>query len=250
MMEIEIPSITNPGVAFTENTYEIMQRIEGYFKKRNLGDCQINYKGLQQMYMEEDPKGDSKIRMVFPLFRKAGCIYPDDKGHVVFMNGTFLTPLGMMFHKASRLYYELMKLTPPERVQQDASLQLLVEKVRKLYSGISKQVFLNLSESILGYKHLFRFILEYGPVTKEETNLLLYSLEKTSSARGKINDTSYEKKEIDELVAEFRSQNLTLRFDKANNAASYFLSILKSLLLIEEVEGGFIVTQESKMLFE
>lgn len=249
-MEIAIPSITNPGVAFTENTYEIMQRIECYFKKRSLGDCQISYKNFQHMYMEEDPTGDSKIRMIFPLFRKAGCIYPDDKGHVVFMDGTFLTPLGIMFHKASHLYYELMKLTPQERVQQDARLQFLVEKVRKLYSEISKQVFLNLSESISGYKHLFQFILEYGPVTKDEISLLLYSLEKTSSVRGKINDTSYVKSEIDALVVEFRNQNLTLRFDKVNNAANYFLNILRSLLLIEEVEGGVIVTQGSKMLFE
>lgn len=232
MKQLEIPAITNPGISFTENTFAIMQGLHDCFKDTT--QSRILFKTFQETYKQIDPTGDAKIRMLFPLCRKAGCIFPDEEGCVIFENGTFLTPLGTAFFKASKLYYQVGNITKSSSSPNSPTIKSLLEKARHLYASISACLFENLCESEQVYQHLLWFVRKYGPVSRDEVKILLYSLEKNSEERGKVIVCKRDESEIDSLVNEYRRGQLIPHSDKANNAAGYFIAVLKTLFIIAE----------------
>lgn len=232
MKQLEIPAITNPGISFTENTFAIMQSLHDCFKSTT--QTKIPFKTFQETYKQIDPTGDAKIRMLFPLSRKAGCIFPDEDGCVLFKTGSFFTPLGRSFFKASKLYYRVNSIANNNSCHNSQAVKLMLEKSRRLYASLSSRLFENLCESEQVYHHLLWFVGKYGPVSRDEVKILLYSLEKNSPERGKVIVCKRDEKEIDSLLKEFRSGQLHLHSDKANNAAGYFIAVLKTLLIIVE----------------
>ena len=249
MATISIPSVTNPGLSFTSNSCEILRNVCKHFSgtTRHL----IPYKEFQETYQEVDPKGDSKIRMLFPLYRKAGCIYPDVNGAVRFENGSFLTQLGESFFKVSCLYYdtlEKVKDIKRQNRQGQQEIAVIINKARDLYFGISGTLFLNLCESEDVYRHLFSFIRDFAPVSRDEVSILLYSLEKTSMERGVVVRCDYNKNEIENLIQDFRAGNLKLHHENANNAVQYFIAVLKTLLIVDASGPNYVLTPEGKSL--
>lgn len=249
MATITIPSVTNPGLSFTSNSCEILKNVCEYFSgtTRHL----IPYKEFQETYQKVDPKGDSKIRMLFPLYRKAGCIYPDVNGAVRFEKGSFLTQLGESFFKVSCLYYatlEKVKNLKGQNRQGQQEIALIIKKARDLYFGISRTLFLNLCESEDVYRHLFSFIRDFAPVSRDEVSILLYSLEKTSAERGVVIRCDYNKNEIGNLIQDFRAGNLKLHHENANNAVQYFIAVLKTLLIVDASGQDYVLTPEGKSL--
>lgn len=249
MATITIPSVTNPGVSFTRNSCVILRNVCKHFSDttRHL----VPYKELQESYQEVDPKGDSKIRMLFPLYRKAGCIYPDVNGSVRFENGSFLTQLGESFYKISCVYYdtlEKVKELKKRNQQNQQDIAVIINRARELYFGISKTLFWNLCESEDIYRHLFSFIRDFAPVSRDEVSILLYSLEMTSSERGSVVRCDYNKSDVEKLIQDFRAGNLKLRHENANNAVQYFIAVLKTLLIVDASGSNYVLTTEGKSL--
>lgn len=244
-MTIEIPAITNPGVSFTENSYEIIRGVHEFFHDTNV--TRISYKDFQKAYMRVDPKGDSKIRMLFPLLRKAGCIYPDDDGNVVFHNGSFFTQLGESFFKISSLYYQAKRRAKSIPKNEANTAAAIILKARGIYSKVAMTLFRNLCEQEDVYRHLLQFVVQYGPVSKDEIQILLYSLAKTSSNPGSVVSCTYDTKEISDLMDKFRRGTLKCVSKKDNNAAGYFIAILKTLLVVDENHGSYVVSEEFKV---
>ena len=249
MATITIPSVTNPGVSFTQNSCVILRNIYNHFSvtTRHL----IPYKEFQESYQEVDPKGDSKIRMLFPLYRKAGCIYPDVNGSVRFENGSFLTQLGESFHKISCVYYETLERVKELKRQNQPNQQdiaAIINRARELYFGIAKILFLNLCESEDVYRHLFCFIRDFAPVSRDEVSILLYSLEATSSEKGSVVRCDYKKNDVEKLIQDFRAGNLKLQHENANNAVQYFIAVLKTLLIVDASGMNYVLSPEGKSL--
>ena len=242
MATVIIPSVTNPGVSFTRNSCTILRNICDHFSgcNRHL----IPYKEFQALYQEVDPKGDSKIRMLFPLYRKAGCIYPDEGGSVRFENGSFLTQLGESFYKISCLYYDALDRAKLISKENRGEADVIIHEARSLYAGIAKTLFSNLVESEDVYKHLQTFVRTYSPVTKDEISLLLYALEKTSTIRGSVVRCDYNSEEVNQLVVDYRAGNVRLRQENANNAVQYFMAVMKTLLVVDVSSSGYTLAEE------
>lgn len=236
-MTVIIPSVTNPGVSFTRNSCMILRSICDHFSgcSRHL----IPYKEFQTLYQEVDPKGDSKIRMLFPLYRKSGCIYPDENGCVRLENGSFLTQLGETFYKISCLYYDAIDRARLILKENRSEADVIIHEARSLYAGISKTLFSNLMESEDVYKHLLTFMRAYSPVTKDEISLLLYALEKTSTIRGSVVRCDYNSSEVNKLIGDYRTGKLHLRQEHANNATQYFMAVMKTLLVVDASSAGY-----------
>ena len=250
MAIVTIPEVRNPGVSFTYNSYVIIRNVRDHFSgcTRDV----VPYNEFQESYNKFDPKGDSKIRMLFPLYRKAGCIYPyegDGEGDGVrFVNGSFFTQLGESFFKISSIYFETLEKVKALRKANSKDDVEIINMARALYFKISKILFENLCESEDVYKHLYTFLRDFAPVSKEEISLLLFSLEKTSSERGVVVRCDYDKGEISTLIQQYRTQNLEIRKRKANNADYYFMAVLKSLLIASPSGSNYVLTPEGKSL--
>lgn len=245
LKKLFIPNITNPGLSFTENTYDMLKRIHQCFAGKTIAS--IPYKDFQDEFVKQDATGDSKIRMVFPIMRKAGCIYPPSaSGDVVFRDGDFLTELGKSFLGASQLYYEMLEKlnTPVWKLSGD--VKDIFEKVRAVYGGIAKQMFENLSENDDAYRHLLWFVDKYKSVTKYDVQILLAILEQGSSKRGSVESCTRDDKKLDAYIMAYRAKQLQLDYEGSNNAAGYYLAILKSLLLVDSFRGMFRITQFGK----
>lgn len=248
MKKLFIPNITNPGLSFTENTYDMLKRIHQCFAGKTIAS--IPYKDFQDEFVKQDATGDSKIRMVFPIMRKAGCIYPPSaSGDVVFHEGDFLTDLGKSFLGASQLYYEMLaKLSEPDW-KHSAEIKDIFEKVRVIYSGIAKQMFENLSENDDAYRHLLWFVNKYKSVTKYDVQILLAVLELGSSKRGSVERCARDDMKLDGYITAHRAKKLQLEYEGSNNAAGYYLAILKSLLILDSHNGAFSLTSLGKECF-
>lgn len=243
--QLYIPNITNPGLSFTANTYDMLKRIHDCFE--GTSESSIPYKAFQKEFSKTDPKGDSKIRMVFPIMRKAGCIFPANKrGDVVFKEGEFLTELGKQFLGGSRLYYEMSEKMASSPLKNSMEAQVVFAKVCTVYAGIAKQMYANLIENDDTYKHLMWFVNKYQPITKHDTEILLAVLEKHSEKKGHIEKTRRNEEEIDMLLKQYRAGNLQLDYEGNNNAVGYYLAILKSLMMIESYRGEFRITENGK----
>ena len=241
MATVIIPSVTNPGVSFTRNSCTILRNICDHFSGCNRHF--IPYKEFQESYQEVDPKGDSKIRMLFPLYRKAGCIYPDEDGSVLFKNGSFLTQLGESFYKISCLYYDALDRAKLILKENRSEADVIIHKARSLYASIAKTLFSNLIESEDVYKHLLAFVRTYSPVVKDEVSLLLYALEKTSTIRGSVVRCDYNSSEVNQLIVGYRAGNIRLRQEHANNAVQYFMAVMKTLLIVDVSSAVYFLTE-------
>ena len=84
-------------------------------------------------------------------------------------------------------------------------------------------------------------------LSKDEIQILLYSLAKTSSNPGSVVSCTYDTKEISDLMDKFRRGILKCTFKKDNNAAGYFIAVLKTLLVVDESHGSYVVSEEFKV---
>lgn len=241
-MKVTIPAITNPGVSFTKNSLQILERVQSCFSDSS--DKRIPYKDFQQKFEVIEKKGASKIRMLFPLCRKCGCIYPDDGGDVVFVDRSFFTQLGKCFLKASRIFFDVEKY-----YEVTSTSDAILFKAREVYFGVTCRMMQNLMEEDKVYECLLRFVYQYERVTKEEVMLLLFALEKTSSVECRVENCVYNKEEIDVLISKYRGGEIIISQEKANNAASYFIAMLKSLLFVQYSSGVVTLSNEVKKFY-
>ena len=83
-------------------------------------------------------------------------------------------------------------------------------------------------------------------VTNIVFQILLAVLEQGSSKRGSVESCTCDDKKLDAYIMAYRAKQLQLDYEGSNNAAGYYLAILKSLLLVDSFRGMFRITQLGK----
>lgn len=256
-MLIEIENTSSPGASFTDNTNDVLLKINDWIKQNE--DLVLPFKEFRITLQREKGINDNNSRNIYPLLKNGGLIQYENRGSLATKN--FFTKTGQAYVAALDTKQILSKSEQYTDEQKRIASQKLDAIVSEIIRGALSKI---LKNKELNYVNPFRefmaFILNYNKINKTEFAYYLYER--------KYSDVAATLKSIEQNVLDYRAGNLEFDInvnvrndinlrertnsDKRKEGLSfltsytYFSSLLLQADIVTKKDGYFVLKEERR----
>lgn len=256
-MKIEIENTSSPGASFTDNTNDVLLKINDWIKSHQ--DDILSFREFRKILQQEKGINDNNARNIYPLLKNCGLIQYETRGDLRVCD--FFTNTGLAYVTAldtkqllidNKDYSSQQKLVASKKID-----KIISEIVRNSLMKLLSNKDLNYVEAL---KDFILFILSYGKINKTEFAYYLYERKKYCAneaiemARSNIID--YRKGVLVFDVEVNVRNDVELREKTQKNrrkeglsfltSYTYFSSLLLQADFVEKSEGYIVLKQDTK----
>lgn len=260
-MKIEIENTSSPGASFTDNTNDVLLKINDWIKEHN--NLTTSFREFRKYLQQEKGINDNNARNIYPLLKNCGLIQYETRGDLKVSE--FFTKSGLAYVTALDTKRLLMENNDYSNQQK----LIASKKIDKIISEIIRNsLFKLLSNKDLNYvdalKEFILFVLSYGKINKAEFAYYLYERKKYSAKetiemiRSNIDD--YRKGVLVFDVEVNVRNDVELREKTHNNrrkeglsfltSYTYFSSLILQAGFVEKAEGYIVLKQDTRSELE